>query len=74
MHQQKAVIGRRFSILGLLKAGKRLHNVSFSLLKIHKHFSMFLIRDHTHITYAVYKPFYKEACLFRPLVYAVNGL
>ena len=41
--------------------GKGYHKcVSFSLLVIHKHFSMFLIMDHAHITDIANKPSIKK--------------
>ena len=63
---------RRLGILAIIKAYL---NVSFSLLVIHKHFSMILIfKDHIHIMYIAYKPLYNKAYLFRPLVYVVKSL
>ena len=61
-------------VLVSFKQEKDYLKVSFSLLVIHKCFSMFLIKDYTHITDIAYKPFYKEAYLFGPSVYVVNSL
>ena len=43
-------------------------SVSFNLSEIHKHLSMFLIKDETHIRDIAHIPLYNKAYLFRPLV------